>query len=178
MLFFIQASSANAFDLIGGLVSAGADAVGNVGKLVYHNLTDDTPQQAAVKQRKVEDDAIAAFRKAQIAIEVKPGLTPLQREHAQIALNSQYKVVMGYLADQAERENAQREAYSQALSGAGILNTLGQSAAKGVSVAVSSDNPLNMSDKELIARGRSMSQAAQPSINAVALQTNAVQSGS
>jgi hypothetical protein len=169
-LLLTQATSSYAFDLIGGLISAGTNAVGSIGKAAYNKVTEDSPEQAAAKQQKAEADAIAAYKKAQAKVEERPGLTPLQREHTQIALNSQYQMGMEYLAAQTEREKAQREANNNALSGAGIMGTVGSSLTTGAMVAVSPDNPMNMSDKELIARGRSMSQAAQPAINAATQQ--------
>jgi len=170
-LLLTQATPSYAFDLIGGLVSAGTNAVGSIGKAAYNKITEDSPEEAAAKQRKVEANAIAAFKKIQTEIEERPGLTPLQREHAQIALNSQQQVAMGYLAAQTERDKAQREANDRALSGAGIMGTVGSSLADGVVVAVSPDNPMNMSDKELISRGRAITQSAQPAMDAAAQQS-------
>jgi hypothetical protein len=141
------------------------DAVGKVGSAVYNKATEDTPEEAAAKRKKNEDAAEENHRKILAEIETKEDLTPLQREHVRLSYEANYRTTKEYLAGQEARDNARREANSRAVSGAGLASAVGGSLVSGAAVAVSPNNPRNMSDSQMIAQGREMQRASQPKID-------------
>lgn len=170
-------ASSYAFDLIGGLLNAGVSAISNVGSAVYNKATEDSPEESAAKRQKAEEAAELGRQKTLAEIESKAGLTPLQREHLRLSYEENYRISAAYMAGQEARDNARREANARALSGAGLAGTVGNSLVTGATVAVSPNNPRNMSDSQLIAQGRDIQRASQPNMDIAASAASGSTSG-
>lgn len=175
VLLCAQATSVYAIDLMSGLINAGVNAVGNIGSAVVNKITEDSPEQAAAKRQKTENEQAAAYKKSLAEIEAKTDWTPLQKEHVKLSLDNMYKKTVSYQAGQEARDNAARKAKDQAVSGSGIIGAIGGALISGANAATASNNPYNMSNSQLIARGNGIVRATQPGIDIAAAQANSMQ---
>ncbi len=173
IFIFGLVGQARAFDLIGGALNAAGDMISNVGGAAVHKVMDDSPEKLAAKRKAQAVKEDEDFQKTIAEINAQTDLSPLAKEHACISAKNIFYRARNVERAMQEQEDQRRAERDHVFTAGGMLGAIGHATVAGVSTATDPTNPMNMSNEALIARGRQISQSAQPYINAVSIHPGA-----
>lgn len=123
---------------IGDLVNFGLQVGSKLGGAAIDKVKDSMrdPAEEAAKKQEEERKVAEAYQKAQMAIETKSGLSPLERERQSITLARQYEQVQAFRRLQEESEARQRARRDQLFTTAGLIGVAAEAAATSPSIAM------------------------------------------
>lgn len=123
---------------LGDLVNIGLQVGSKLGGAAIDKVKDSLrdPAEEEAKKREEERRIAEAFQKAQLEIESRSDLTPLQRERQSITLARQYEQVQAFSRFREEAEARQRDRRDQLFTTAGLLGVTAEAVASSPSLAL------------------------------------------